>query len=97
MMIKKNDDEKGAHDSQIVKTHNASAKKATGGTKLASLTNLSKEIYVGWESLLYLTCLSHFFHILVLQEYWVLMENRIPLKLVLGSLRTVALSISSHV
>ena len=39
MMIK-NDDEKGAHDSQIVKTHNASAKKATGGTKLASLTNL---------------------------------------------------------
>ena len=36
------------------------------------------------------------FHILVLQVYWVLMENRIPLKLVLGGIRIIALSISSH-
>ena len=33
-----------------------------------------------------------FFHILVLQEYWVLTESRIPLKLVLGCVRMVALS-----
>ena len=37
-----------------------------------------------------------FFHILVLREYWVLMESRILLKLVLGGVRIVALSISSH-
>ena len=36
------------------------------------------------------------FHILVLQEYWVLTESRIPLKPVLGSVRIVALSIRSH-
>ena len=36
------------------------------------------------------------FHILVLQEYWVLMESRILLKPVLGGMRIVALSISSH-
>ena len=33
---------------------------------------------------------------LVLEEYWVLMESRIPLKPVLGSVRIVGLSISSH-
>ena len=37
-----------------------------------------------------------FFHILVLLEYWVLKESRIPLKPVLGGVRIVALSISSH-
>ena len=37
-----------------------------------------------------------FFHILVLQEYWVLTESRIPLKAVLRGMRIVALSISSH-
>ena len=37
-----------------------------------------------------------FFHILVLQEYWVLKESRIPLKPVLGGVRIVALSISSQ-
>ena len=36
------------------------------------------------------------FHILVLKEYWVLTESRIPLKPVLGDVRIVALSISSH-
>ena len=30
------------------------------------------------------------------QEYWVLMESRILLKLVLGGVRIVALSINSH-
>ena len=39
---------------------------------------------------------SYFFHILVLQEYWVLMESRMPLKPVLGDERIVALSINSH-
>ena len=37
-----------------------------------------------------------FFHILVLQEYWVLTESRILLKPVLGGLRNVALSNNSH-
>ena len=37
-----------------------------------------------------------FYHILVLQEYWVLTESRIPLKPVLGDVSSVALSISSH-
>ena len=37
-----------------------------------------------------------FFYILVLQEYWVLAEIRIPLKLVLEGMRIVALSITSH-
>ena len=37
-----------------------------------------------------------FFHILVLQEYWVLAESRIPLKPVVGGVRVVALSISFH-
>ena len=36
------------------------------------------------------------FHILVLREYWVLTEKIIPLKLVLGGVRIVALSVSSH-
>ena len=36
------------------------------------------------------------FHILVLQEYLVLTESRIPHKPTLGGVRTVALSISSH-
>ena len=31
------------------------------------------------------------FHILVLQEYWILMESRIPIKPVLGGLRIVEL------
>ena len=35
------------------------------------------------------------FHVLVLQEYLVLTENRIPLKTALGGVRVVALSISS--
>ena len=35
------------------------------------------------------------FHILVLQEYWVLTESRIPLKLVLGDVRIVTLFIDS--
>ena len=39
---------------------------------------------------------AHNFHILVLPEYWVLTENRIPLKPVLGGVSIVALSISSH-
>ena len=37
-----------------------------------------------------------FFHTLVLQEYWVLTESRLSLKPVLGGVRIVALSISSH-
>ena len=37
-----------------------------------------------------------FFHILVLLEYWVLTESRIPLKPVLGDVRIVALFISLH-
>ena len=37
-----------------------------------------------------------FLYILALQEYWVLAESRIPLKLVLEGVRIVALSISSH-
>ena len=36
------------------------------------------------------------FHILVFQAYWVLTESRIPLKPVLGGVRIVALSNSSH-
>ena len=42
--------------------------------------------------LLFLIC----FHILVLQEYWVLTESRIPLKPLLGGVRIVALSFSSY-
>ena len=38
-----------------------------------------------------------FYHIRVLQEYWVLTDSRIPLKPVLGGVRIVAFSISSHV
>ena len=34
-----------------------------------------------------------FFHVLILQEYWALMESRMPLKLVLWDVRIVALSI----
>ena len=37
-----------------------------------------------------------FFHILVLQEYWVLTESRITLKPVLVGMTIVALSISAH-
>ena len=37
-----------------------------------------------------------FFHILFLREYWILTESRIPLKPVLGGMRIVVLSISSH-
>ena len=36
------------------------------------------------------------FHNLVFQQYWVLTESRIPLKSVLGEVRIIALSISSH-
>ena len=36
------------------------------------------------------------FHILVLQEYWVLTEIRILLKPVLGGVRIVALSITPY-
>ena len=41
----------------------------------------------------YKTVLLIFFHILVLQEYWVLTESRMLLKQVLGGVRIVALSI----
>ena len=37
-----------------------------------------------------------FFQILVLQEYWLRSENRIPLRPVLLVMRIVALNISSH-
>ena len=37
-----------------------------------------------------------FSHILVLQEYWVLTEGRMPLGLVMGVLGVVALSIGSR-
>ena len=37
-----------------------------------------------------------FFHNLVFQQYWVLTESRIPVRPVLGDVRIVALSISSH-
>ena len=40
--------------------------------------------------------LIYIFHILVLQEYQVLMESRKPLKPVLGGVKIVALYISSH-
>ena len=36
------------------------------------------------------------FHILVFQEYLVLQVRSIPLKLVLGHMRVIALSIGSH-
>ena len=36
------------------------------------------------------------FHIVVLREYWALTKNRKLLKLVLGEVRIVALSINSH-
>ena len=36
------------------------------------------------------------FHVLVLQEYWVLIESRLPQKPVLGVVRIVAFSINSH-
>ena len=45
----------------------------------------------------YIDIVLIFFHVLVLQEYWVLTESRIPLKLVLECVRIVALSSSSHV
>ena len=54
-----------------------------------------------WYILIILTCFLktilvsilcwYVFHILVLQQYWVLAENRIPLKPVLGRVRIVAL------
>ena len=44
----------------------------------------------------YINIVLIFFHVLVLQEYWVLTESRIPLKLVLGGVRIVALSSSSR-
>ena len=37
-----------------------------------------------------------FFHVLVLQEYWILAEDRIPLKLVLECVRVVVFSINSY-
>ena len=44
----------------------------------------------------YIDIVLIFFHILVLQKYWVLAESRIRLKPVLGGVRIVALSSSSH-
>ena len=44
----------------------------------------------------YIDIVLIFFHILVLQEYWSLKESKILLKPVLGGVRIVALSISSH-
>ena len=40
--------------------------------------------------------LIFFFNTLVLQEYWVLTGSRMSLKLVLGGVKIVAHSISSH-
>ena len=37
-----------------------------------------------------------FFQTLVFQEYWVLVESRVPLKPMLGGVRIFVLSISSH-
>ena len=47
-------------------------------------------------SIFYIDIEVIFLHILVLQEYWVMAESRIPLKPVLGSMRILALSISPH-
>ena len=44
----------------------------------------------------YIDIVMILFHILVLDEYWILKESRIPLKPVLGGVRIVALSITSH-
>ena len=44
----------------------------------------------------YIDIVLIFFHILVPQEYWVLMESRILLKPVQRGVRIVALSMSSH-
>ena len=44
----------------------------------------------------YIDIVLIFFHILVLQEYWVLTESRIPRKPVLGGVRIIAFFISSH-
>ena len=38
-----------------------------------------------------------YFHILVLREYWVLVESRIPMKPILGGIVTGALYINVHV
>ena len=40
--------------------------------------------------------LGLFFHILVLQEYWVLTESRTRLEPVLGNVSIVALNINAH-
>ena len=37
-----------------------------------------------------------FYHILIIPEHWVLPKSRIPAQLVLGGVRIVAPSISSH-
>ena len=46
--------------------------------------------------LLYIDIVLILFHILILQENWVLAETSIPLKPLLAGVRIVALSISSH-
>ena len=51
---------------------------------------------VGKNFSLYIDIVLIFFHILVLQEYWVLTESRISFKPVLVGVRIVALRISSH-
>ena len=43
----------------------------------------------------YIKCL-YMFHILVLHDYWVLMESRVPLMPVLEGVRLFARCISSH-
>ena len=49
-----------------------------------------------FQSGFYRYSVAMFFHIMDIQEKWVLTESRIPLKPVLGGVRIVALSISSH-
>ena len=58
--------------------------------KVCTRTNMTKRLVHSDDIVLI------FFHIMSLQEYLVLMESRIPLKPVLGSVRIVALSIGSH-
>ena len=53
-------------------------------------------MHVVWTLLSLQIIVFTFFSACELQEYGVLTESRIPLKLVLGGVRIVALSISSH-
>ena len=58
-----------------------------------------RDFYILVTSFFFKMCINivlKLFTILVLQEYWVLTESRILLKPVLGEVRIIALSISSH-